>query len=43
MFVAVTTTRSVAPTSPASTMYDDAVAPGMSKHELPTASHVRHT
>jgi hypothetical protein len=41
-FDAVTTARSVAPTSPATTAYDDDNAPAMSTHAPPDPSHRRH-
>jgi hypothetical protein len=41
-FDAVTTARKVDPTSPATTAYDDAVAPPMSAHAPPDASQRRH-
>jgi hypothetical protein len=41
-FDAVTTARNVDPTSPDTTAYDDAVAPPISAHAPPDASHRRH-
>ena len=41
-FDAVTTARNVDPTSPATTAYDDAVAPAISTHAPPDTSHRRH-